>query len=195
LVSADFEIRITWSKPCPEARGRSLESIAADWGTDLLGAVKRLQPAGAIYFNMKESDVRAFISDPMAMIGSDGLPRDPAPHPRLWDAFPRVIGRLGRDEGLFTLGEAIRKMTSLPAARFGLALRGTIAEGNRADLLLFDPQRIKDEASFEDSARPSSGIVAVWVNGELSYRPGEDLAARAGGFLAKGEGPDSGAFS
>ena len=195
LVTADFEIRITWSGPCPEAKGRSLESIAAAWRTDLLGATKRLQPAGAIYFNMKESDVRTFIADPMSMIGSDGLPRDPAPHPRLWGALPRVIARLGREEGLFPLGEAIRKMTSLPAARFGLAGRGAIAEGNRADLLLFDPLRIADQATFEDSARPASGIVAVWVNGELSYRPGLAHVARSGRFLARAGGPQLGAYS
>jgi N-acyl-D-amino-acid deacylase len=195
LVTGDFEIRITWSCPCPEAAGRSLESIAASWGASLDEAAARLRPAGAIYFNMDERDVRAFVADPLAMIGSDGLPRDPAPHPRLWGALARALGRFTRDEGLFSLGEAIRKMTSLPAARFGLEGRGGIAEGYHADLLLFDPRLVADEASFEDSIRPAAGILGVWVNGELSYGPGARGAARAGRFLARGKGPVLASYS
>jgi N-acyl-D-amino-acid deacylase len=195
LVTGDFEIRITWSKPHPEAGGRSLKSIADSWGTGLDEAAERLRPAGAIYFNMDESDVAAFVSDPLAMIGSDGLPRDPKPHPRLWGALPRVIAKFCREEGLFSLGEAIRKMTSLPASRYGLADRGTIAEGGRADVLLFDPDRIKDEATFDEPGRPASGIVAVWVNGELSYGLGAARGKRAGRFVARGRGPELGAFS
>jgi N-acyl-D-amino-acid deacylase len=195
LISKDFPIRITWSGPRPEAAGRTLASIAEGWDTDLYEAAERLSPAGAIYFNMDESDVRAFVSDPMAMIGSDGLPRDPKPHPRLWGALPRAIARFCREEGLFSLGEAIRKMTSLPAARFGLAGRGRIAEGCRADLLLFDPARIGDEASFDDPERPASGIVAVWVNGALSYGLGAKGRGRAGRFIARDGGPELGAYS
>jgi N-acyl-D-amino-acid deacylase len=195
LVTGDFEIRITWSKPHPEAGGRSLESVAESWGMGLDEAAERLRPAGAIYFNMDESDVAAFVSDRLAMIGSDGLPRDPKPHPRLWGALPRVIAKFSREEGLFSLGEAIRKMTSLPTARYGLAERGTIAEGGRADILLFDPDRIKDEATFDEPQRPTSGIVAVWVNGELSYGLGAARGKRAGQFIARGRGPEIGAFS
>jgi N-acyl-D-amino-acid deacylase len=195
LVTADFPIRITWSTPHPEAAGRELAAIAADWKTGLAEAAELLRPAGAVYFNMDESDVRAFLSDPMAMIGSDGLPRDPMPHPRLWGALPRVIAKFCREEGLFSLGEAVRKMTSLPAARFGLADRGRIAEGLRADLLLFDPERIKDEAGFDEGRRPASGIVAVWVNGELSYGAGAAPGPRAGRFLARTAGPDLEAYS
>jgi N-acyl-D-amino-acid deacylase len=195
LVTGDFPIRITWSAPHPEAAGRNLASMAEEWKTGLLEAAERLCPAGAIYFNMDESDVRVFLSDPMAMIGSDGLPRDPKPHPRLWGALPRVIARYCREEGLFSLGEAVRKMTSLPAARFGLRDRGRIAEGFRADLLLFEPDRIRDEASFDEGRRPASGIVAVWVNGTLSYGPGAAEGARAGRFISRDKGPELGAYS
>jgi N-acyl-D-amino-acid deacylase len=195
LVTEDFPIRITWSAPHPEAAGRSLKSIAEEYGTGLREAAERLCPAGAIYFNMDESDVAAFISDRLAMIGSDGLPRDPEPHPRLWGALPRVIAKFCREEGLFSLGEAIRKMTSLPAARFGLAERGVLAEGYHADLLLFDPDRMKDEATFDEPRRPTSGVVAVWVNGELSYGLGAGRGTRAGRFVARGRGPEVGAYS
>ena len=120
LVTDDYPIRISWSKPHPEMAGRELAAIARDWGCSLLDAARRLDPAGAIYFQMMEDDVRRVMSSPLAMIGSDGLPHDIHPHPRLWGTFPRVIGHYARDEGLFTVESAIHKMTGLPAQVFRL---------------------------------------------------------------------------
>ena len=184
-VTADFPIRITWSDPWPDQGGRDLANIAADWGLSLLDAARRLQPAGAVYHNMAEADVRRILADPATMIGSDGLPNDPRPHPRLWGTFPRVLGHYSRDEKLFPLPEAVRKMTGLPAARFGLGDRGLVKPGLAADLVLFDPQTVRDVATFDDSIRPAEGIIAVWVNGVWSLDRGRGTGDRAGRFLPR----------
>ena len=120
---------ITWSKPHPEQAGRDLADIARDWGVDVLEAAARLQPAGAIYWMMDEEDVRRVLRFDQTMIGSDGLPHDIHPHPRLWGTFPRVLGHYCREIGLFGLETAVHKMTGLSAARFGLSGRGIVAAG------------------------------------------------------------------
>ena len=138
-VDPRVKIEITWSAAHPEVAGRTLADVAADWNLSHLEAAKRLQPAGAIYHSIGEQDMRRILAHPATMIGSDGLPWDQHPHPRLWGAFPRVLGRYCRDEKLFSLPQAIHKMTAMPARRFGLAQRGAIAENYWADLVLFDP--------------------------------------------------------
>jgi N-acyl-D-amino-acid deacylase len=148
-------------------------------------AAARLQPAGAIYHNMSEEDVRRILQHPATMIGSDGLPNDPRPHPRLWGTFPRVLGHYCRDEGIFPLTEAVHKMTGLPAQRFRLAGRGRIHEGSHADLVLFNPQTIRDTATFSNPICAAEGIAAVWVNGVLSYKNGEVTGQRGGRFLPR----------
>jgi N-acyl-D-aspartate/D-glutamate deacylase len=178
-------IVITWSTPHPEVAGQSLEQIAAAWGTRQVEAAARLQPAGAIYHNMSEEDVRRILQHPATMIGSDGLPNDPRPHPRLWGTFPRVLGHYCRDQGLFSLAEAVHKMTGLPAQRFGLAGRGRISEGAHADLVLFDPETIRDTATFSDPICRAEGIAAVWVNGVLSYKDRDATGHRGGRFLPR----------
>ena len=90
---------------------------------------------------MDEADLMHFLARGGVMIGSDGLPHDKHPHPRLWGTFPRVLGRYARAKGLFSMEEAVHRMTGLPAAVFGLAGRGTIAEGAQADLVLFDAEK------------------------------------------------------
>jgi N-acyl-D-glutamate deacylase/N-acyl-D-amino-acid deacylase len=133
---------------------------------------------------MDEEDVRRFLRHPLTMIGSDGLPRDPRPHPRLWGTFPRVLGHYARDEGLFPLHEAVHKMTGLPGSRFALPGRGLLREGWHADLVLFDPARVRDTADYHDPMRAAEGIDAVWVNGELAYDGSAVTRARSGRFLA-----------
>jgi N-acyl-D-amino-acid deacylase len=185
-VDERVEIMITWSDPHPEMAGQTLAEIAAAWGVAQIDAAHRLRPAGAIYHSMSEEDMRRILRHPATMIGSDGLPSDPRPHPRLWGTFPRVLGRYSREEKLFPLSEAVRKMTSLPAQRFNLEGRGLIREGNYADLVLFDPDTIIDTATFTDPVRPAAGITRVWVNGILSYTAQGATAQRAGRFLARG---------
>ncbi|HKR30355.1 MAG TPA: amidohydrolase family protein, partial [Terriglobales bacterium] len=100
-VDERITITITWSTPHPEMAGQTLASIAEKWSLSHREAAQRLQPAGAIYHGMSEDDVRAILRHPATMIGSDGLPNDPRPHPRLWGTFPRVLGLYCREERLF----------------------------------------------------------------------------------------------
>ncbi|WP_025414050.1 N-acyl-D-amino-acid deacylase family protein [Gemmatirosa kalamazoonensis] len=185
-VDPRVEITITWSEPHPEASGRSLAHVAAGWGTTLVDAAHRLQPAGAIYHSIAEHDMRRILRHPATVVGSDGLPNDPRPHPRLWGTFPRVLGRYCRDERLFSLEDAVHRMTALPARRFGLAERGVVREGHWADLVLFDPATVRDVATFDDPQRAAEGIAAVWVNGVLSSRDQQPTGARGGRFVERG---------
>jgi N-acyl-D-aspartate/D-glutamate deacylase len=184
-VDERVRIVITWSKPHPEVAGQTLEQIALSWGMEQRHAAKRLQPAGAIYHCMSEEDVRRILQHPATMIGSDGLPNDPLPHPRLWGTFPRVLGYYCREQGIFPLAQAVHKMTGMPAQRFGLAGRGSISEGAHADLVLFDPGTIKDTATFSNPVSSAEGIAAVWVNGVLSYQNGDATGQRGGRFLPR----------
>lgn len=184
-VDPRVTIQITWSDSHPEMSGLALAQIAENWGVSQIDAARRLQPAGAIYHCMSEDDVRRILRHPATMIGSDGLPNDPRPHPRLWGTFPRVLGHYCRHEHLFSLGEAIRRMTSLPASRFGLTQRGWVRPGYAADLVLFNPETVRDNATFGDPERPATGIDAVWVNGVLSFSAQRATGQRAGRFLSR----------
>jgi N-acyl-D-amino-acid deacylase len=184
-VDPRVKIEITWSTAYPEAAGCTLADMATTWNLSQFDAARRLQPAGAIYHSIDEQDMRRILAHPATMIGSDGLPWDAHPHPRLWGAFPRVLGRYCREECLFPLPQAIRKMTSMPAQRFGLSQRGAIAENYWADLVLFDADNIHDTATFADPIRPAQGINAVWVNGTLSYTAQGLTGQRAGRFLPR----------
>jgi N-acyl-D-amino-acid deacylase len=184
-VDPRVEITITWSRPHPEVAGQSLAHIAEEWGVSQVEAARKLQPAGAIYHSISEQDMRRILAHPATMIGSDGLPHDPRPHPRLWGTFPRVLGRYSREEKLFSLPQAVHKMTGLPAQTFGIAQRGLIQKGCFADLVLFDSNRIIDTATYADPMRPAEGIVSVWVNGVLAYTADGPTGRRAGRFLPR----------
>jgi len=186
-VDERVKITITWSTPHPEIAGQSLGEIANSWNITHVDAARRLQPAGAIYHSMSENDMRRILAHPATMIGSDGLPNDPRPHPRLWGTFPRVLGRYSREEGLISLPEAVHKMTEMPAQRFGLAGRGMIREGYCADLVLFDAEKIIDTATFSDPVCAAKGIRGVWVNGVLSYTKDGATGNHAGQFVARGK--------
>lgn len=156
---------VTWCKPHPEFTGKDLDDIVAELGRDKAEVIDALQPAGAIYFMMDEEDVQRIMRFPDTMIGSDGLPHDTHPHPRLWGTFPRVLGHYSRDLGLFPIETAVWKMTGLTADRFGLARRGLVEEGAFADMVVFDPATVADEATFEDPTARARGIALVYVNG------------------------------
>ncbi|GHE99001.1 N-acyl-D-amino-acid deacylase family protein [Thalassotalea profundi] len=185
-VTDDFEIFITWSETHPEKSGQLLANIAAQWQVSLIEAARKLQPAGAVYHCMLEDDVRQIMQAPYSMIGSDGLPCDPHPHPRLWGTFPRVLGHYSRDHQTLALAQAIHKMTGLSATEFKLKQRGFIREGYFADIVLFNANTIKDQASFTEPFLVSEGIEKVWVNGQLTYYANEILknSKGAGRFLA-----------
>lgn len=179
----DVPVQITWSVPHPEQAGRNLDDVAREWGMTRKAAAERLLPAGAIYFQMDEADVRRIMAHPRSMIGSDGIPHDAVPHPRLWGTFPRVLGHYVREVGLFSLETAIHKMTGRTAAVFGLPGRGTIRPGNFADLVLFDPATVADRATYANPTLTSLGIHSVWANGEQTLDPAGLTGAAPGRFI------------
>lgn len=185
IVDEGFKIQITWSDAHPQMAGKTLKDIADLWQVPQVEAARRLEPGGAIYHEMEERDVQRILAHPQTMIGSDGLPNDPRPHPRLWGTFPRVLGHYSRDQGLFSLEQAVHKMTGLPAERFGLRERGVLKVGAWADLVLFDAGQIRDCATFDAPTEPPQGIEAVWVNGALSFSQGASTEARNGRFIRR----------
>jgi N-acyl-D-amino-acid deacylase len=185
LVSMASKTVISWCDPHPEYTGRDLSEIAQQLGCTPIEAVGALEPAGALYFFMDEADVIRIIRSPQAMIGSDGMPEDQHPHPRLWGTFPRVLGRYVREQHVLSLQEAVHRMTALPAERFGLRDRGIIAPGRYADLCVFDSGSILDSSTFEDPIRPAIGIHYVFVNGQMTLDKGGPTGARAGKVLTR----------
>jgi N-acyl-D-amino-acid deacylase len=184
----DVPVQITWSVPHPELAGRMLDDIAKEWNLDPKIAAERLLPAGAIYFQMDEPDVQRIMAHRLAMIGSDGLPHDSYPHPRLWGTFPRVLGHYARDLGLFSLEEAVRKMTGHTASVFGMVDRGMIRTGAYADLVLFDPATVRDASTYDAPTKPSEGILETWINGQSAYVFGDGATiARAGRLVTRGQ--------
>jgi N-acyl-D-amino-acid deacylase len=184
-VPSAEKVLVTWSKPHPEHNGRDLAELCAEWGVDSDEACARLSPAGAIYFQMDDADLERIMAFEDAMIGSDGLPHDEVPHPRLWGTFPRVLGHYSRDKKLFGLEEAVRRMSGIAASVFGFADRGILREGAYADLVLFDPERVIDGATFANPKQIAPGIERVWVNGVESYVAGKVTGQRAGRVLRR----------
>ena len=131
------------------------------------------------------------MQQPFVMIGSDGwsypLSQPGKPHPRAYGTFPRVLGHDSRDRRLFPLETAVFKMTGMPAARLGFHDRGILRPGMKADLVLFDPNTIRDDPTYRDPQQACSGIYQVYVNGVLSAEKGQHTGARAGTVLRKGK--------
>ena len=185
MVDGIIDILITWSTPHPEMAARTLASIAEEWGCSQVEACERLQPGGACYFQMREDDVQRVLRYPATMIGSDGLPHDQHPHPRLWGTFPRVLGHYCRDLGLFPLETAVHKMTGLSARQFLLEDRGELRAGAFADVVVFDAATIRDTATFERPKAVAVGVECVLVNGKVGYRSGGTEPSRNGRFLRR----------
>ncbi|MCZ2496949.1 amidohydrolase family protein [Xylophilus sp. Kf1] len=179
-LAVSSRVIVTQSVPFPEYAGLDLADIAGRMGLSPEDAVDRLQPAGAIYFLMDEADVRRILAFAPTMIGSDGLPHDTAPHPRLWGTFPRVLGHYCREVGLFGLEEAVHKMTGLTAGHFRLPDRGRLQAGCFADITVFDAGTVIDRATWEAPMRPAAGIELVMVNGALAWRDGAATGVLAG---------------
>jgi N-acyl-D-amino-acid deacylase len=168
---------VTWSKPHPELAGMDLADINIP--------LEQLLPAGAIYFSMDEADVQRILAFEHTMIGSDGLPHDAAPHPRLWGTFARVLGHYARGLGLFPLETAVHKMTGLTAKTFGLKDRGVLRTGMAADITIFDAGRVDEAGTFAKPIQPAKGIDTVIVNGTVIWRDGQPTGARPGKVLKR----------
>jgi N-acyl-D-amino-acid deacylase len=179
-------VLITWSDAVSGVSGRDLKDVAREMGCSIYEAADRLQPAGAIYFMMDEKDVQSAMAHPGAMIGSDGIPFDTHPHPRLWGTFPRVLGHYSRELRLFPLEDAVRRMTSYSAQRFKLRDRGEVRPGFYADLCVFDPATVIDTATFEKPISPAKGIDTVICNGAIAWRNGKPGGGRTGRVLRRG---------
>ncbi len=144
--------------------------------------------ASGIFHAINEDDLQKIIRHPATMIGSDGevpIFGQANPHPRSYGTFVRVLGRYVRELKVISLEEAIRKMTSLPASILGLADRGTIKEGQWADLVIFDPATVADKATFEDPFQYPVGIDTVLVNGTVVLDEGTHTNARPGKVLRR----------
>ncbi len=154
---------------------KRLSEIARELGVDPVEAALRLYEAcssspDAIYFSMNEDDMRHALRQPFVSVGADsgavvGRRREKGVHPRGYGTFPRVIGRYARDEKLFSIEEAVRKVTSQAAGRLRLWDRGLVSPGKKADLVVFDPAEIIDRSTYEDPHQMSVGVSTVVVNG------------------------------
>ena len=173
-----------------EYEGKRLDEIASMMDLPVEEATSRLlreeeNTPSAIMFIMDEGDVRRVLQHDVCMIGSDGLPTSGKPHPRLYGTFPRVLGRYVRDEGLLSLEEGVRRMTSLPARKFRLADRGEVRAGAWADLVVFDPAQVADTATYEEPRQYPRGMPYVVVNGQVVVDNGKPSAVAAGQLVTR----------
>ena len=172
--------------------GKTLQQIGADRGQDPLEAaldmlVEEKGHISIVLFSMSEEDMQKALAHPLGCVGTDGLvfaPYGPLsrgkPHPRCYGTFPRAIGHYARDRAIMSLEEAVRKCTALPASRLGLTDRGRLAEGMKADIVIFDPGTLIDRATYEDPHQYPVGIEYVIVNGKITIEGGRHTEAGAG---------------
>jgi N-acyl-D-aspartate/D-glutamate deacylase len=175
--------------------GRTIAQIAEAEGKDPIDVIMDIVArdranTSQIIFTMQEDDVRAALRHPLVSmctdsgaVAADGIFSEQRSHPRAWGSAARILGKYVRDEKLLSLEEAVRKMTSLPASRMGLAERGLLRPGMYADLVAFDPETVRDLSTFENPLRYSEGILYVAVNGGLVVDDGKLTAARPGRVL------------
>lgn len=174
--------------------GKNLAEITRDHGRESSienaaeTAIELVEKGGAkaIYHAIGEADVERILMDPATMIASDGevpiFGKD-SPHPRSYGTFARVLALYVREKKLLSLEEAVRKMSSLPAQRIGLADRGLLRAGMKADIVVFEPGRVKDKATFEKPHQYAEGFSFVIVNGEVIFEEGKMTPARPGRVL------------
>ena len=158
----------------------------AETALDLL--VEEHCAVGMVLFAMSEEDVRTVMTHPTTMIGSDGAFSTGNPHPRVYGTYPRVLGRYVREQKLLRLEEAIRKMTSFPARKLGLAGKGVLRPGADADIVVFDPRTVVDRATFEQAHQYPEGIKYVLVNGQVAVERGRFTGRTAGKVLTRTAG-------
>jgi N-acyl-D-amino-acid deacylase len=174
-------------------RGKTLAEVAAEMGLHWIDAAMDLvlaegQRVGSIFFMMSEENVQRQLQQPWIKWSTDAGGMDPdsaqgLAHPRAYGTYPRILGRYVREEGVISLEEAVRKATSAVARRLFLERRGVLGEGYYADVVVFDPERIGDRATFEDPHQLSVGVEHVFVNGVPVVREGTHTGAKPGRVL------------
>ncbi len=189
--SGPDDVQLSSAPQHPEWEGKTIAALAAAWGLSPIDAARRVLDAEGIAATvvlhvMCEDDVRTVLRHPTTMIGSDGLPTlRGKPHPRLYGTFARVLGTYARDEHVLPLETAVHRMTGFPARKFGIEGRGELRPGAFADLVVFDPARIADVATYQDPHHPPAGIAHVFVNGAQVVRDGAHTGARPGRTLRR----------
>ena len=168
-VRASRRVLVTWSDPHPELAGLDLLEAAERLGKSPEEAIGELSPAGAAYFHMDEADMEAILSHPLCMVGSDGLPNDASPHPRLYGAFPRYLARFVRESRRLSLEEAVRKITALPASVYGIRDRGLLVRGAIADITVFRPETVDSLSNWAHPREIAAGIALVFREGLRAY--------------------------
>jgi N-acyl-D-aspartate/D-glutamate deacylase len=178
--------------------GRTLADIARDRNVNPIETVLDIiesenNMVSAVNFAISEEDIATVMCHPLTMIGSDAVGTAPhgklgedRVHPRSYGTFPRVLGRYVRELGIISEVDAIRKMTAMPADRLGLSDRGRIAVGQFADIVIYDPALVGDNATFADAHHFSSGIDIVIVNGRIAWDDGARVDTLVGRVLRKG---------
>lgn len=186
-VGGPENITVVSCRAHPDYEFKTLAQIAATEGitpVELYMKIVRDGGAGIVCRSMKESDIKTFYQQPWVMVSSDG--GIGSRHPRGAGSYPRVLGRYVRERQWLTIPEAIRKMTSLPAARLRLRDRGLVRAGLKADLVLFDPLQVEDRSTFAQPGLISEGIKRVFVNGVEVWRDGRTTGQRPGKALRNG---------
>ncbi len=199
-IERDWDgVLIVFAKNNPQYNGWTIAKLAKEQGKtphdaacDLLLAENTV--VQSVMFGMDEEDVKTVLKNPIGMVGSDGSAISPKgilgigkPHPRYYGTFPRVLGKYAREEKVISMEEAVRKMTSAPALRLGLKDRGLLREGFKADVVVFDPETVKDEATFADPHRFPTGIPYVVCNGVFTVDKGKHTGKLPGKTLRKGQ--------
>jgi N-acyl-D-amino-acid deacylase len=196
-----FQRESDWDRiTIPSYNGKSIKDLSVEWNIDPFETLLKLLldnngNVSIIGHSMKEESVEKFISSPLISIGSDenGIkpgfgPLGGLTHPRAYGTFPRVISRYWREKNLISLSEAIRKMTGLPAAKLRLSKRGLIREGYYADLVIFDPEKILDLATFNEPTKFPIGIDYVIVNGIVVAEKSKHKNTKPGKVLKRIKG-------
>lgn len=166
-------------------KGRGLEPTLRNAAETALWIVES-GGCGGIYHAIEEQDLQRILRHPATMVASDGgVPvfGEASPHPRSYGTFSRVLGRYVRELKILSLEDAVRKMTAFPAQRLGLADRGVLREGLKADIAVFNPDTVRDLATFERPHQYSEGVSLVLVNGQIAFENGAVTAARPGRIL------------
>lgn len=180
--------------PDPEIDGKTVADLMDAWGVEAIDVALEIERRnaqsriGAVGFTMSEDNLRRILAHPLVMIGTDAhleVFGERATHPRNYGTYPRVLGRYVREEAIMSLGAAIRKMTSMPAERYGLRERGWLRPGHYADLVLFDPDTVIDNATFVNAHQYPTGIPYVIVNGRVAVDDGETAAEHHGRVLRR----------